>query len=232
MQELHHHMIHHQPVIQQSAGYSHLHMYVQRNFIDPTRLFWTSIPIAGIPLYSRIRDMPVLAVILMPTRQATSLNMFMINYTWPNCQLVHKFKRVCCNLKASQTRQDTNIWAWINCSTVLTTCSTTHINFSQSIADSPSDTAQYYTRIKDRHPRRNFLGVQSCGRDYLCPFTKPPLPQESRLTGSGSPNLMVLVEWNVPVERFMGAANCFHWICPWLYTCAVQTADPNWFWLL
>ena len=33
--------------------------------------------------------------------------------------------------------------------------------------------------------------------------------QESRLTGSGSPNLVVLVEWKVPVERFMGAANSF-----------------------
>ena len=41
-------------------------------------------------------------------------------------------------------------------------------------------------------------------------FTKPPLLQESRLTGGGSPNLMVLVEWKVPVEGFMGAANCFH----------------------
>ena len=45
---------------------------------------------------------------------------------------------------------------------------------------------------------------------YLQPFTKPPLLQESRLTGGGSPNLVVLVEWNVPVERFTGAANCFH----------------------
>ena len=43
-----------------------------------------------------------------------------------------------------------------------------------------------------------------------CSFTKPPLLQESRLTGGGSPNLVVLVEWKVPVERFMGAANCFH----------------------
>ena len=41
-------------------------------------------------------------------------------------------------------------------------------------------------------------------------FTKPPLLQESRLTGGGSPNLLVLLEWKVPVERFMGAANCFH----------------------
>ena len=57
------------------------------------------------------------------------------------------------------------------------------------------------------------------------PFTKPPLLQESRLTGGGSPNLKVLVEWKVPVEGFMGAANCFHWIHPWLYTYAAQTAD-------
>ena len=64
------------------------------------------------------------------------------------------------------------------------------------------------------------------------PFTKPPLLQESRLTGSGSPNLMVLVEWNVPVERFMGAANSVFRIYPGLYTCTVQTADPNWFLLL
>ena len=41
-------------------------------------------------------------------------------------------------------------------------------------------------------------------------ITKPPLLQESRLTGGGSPNLVVLVEWKVPVERFMGAANYFH----------------------
>ena len=58
-------------------------------------------------------------------------------------------------------------------------------------------------------------------------FTKPPLLQESRLTGGGSPNLVVLVEWKVPVERFMGAANCLHWIHPWLYTWTEQTADPN-----
>ena len=67
---------------------------------------------------------------------------------------------------------------------------------------------------------------------WILPFTKPPLLQESRLTGGGSPNLVVLVEWKVPVERFMGAANCFHWFYLWLYTCAVQTADWNWFWLL
>ena len=30
----------------------------------------------------------------------------------------------------------------------------------------------------------------------------------------------------------MGAANSAHWFHPWLYTCSVQTADPNWFWLL
>ena len=41
-------------------------------------------------------------------------------------------------------------------------------------------------------------------------ITKPPLLQESRLTGGGSPNLVVLVEWKVPVERFMGAANSVH----------------------
>ena len=41
-------------------------------------------------------------------------------------------------------------------------------------------------------------------------FTNLPLLQESRLTGGGSPNLVVLVEWKVPVERFMGAANSFH----------------------
>ena len=47
-------------------------------------------------------------------------------------------------------------------------------------------------------------------RQLMEAFTKPPLLQESRLTGGGSPNLMVLVEWKVPVEGFMGAANCFH----------------------
>ena len=102
---------------------------------------------------------------------------------------------------------------------VLTTYSTTHINFSPSNRDSPSDTAQYYTRIKDRHPWQNFLGVKSCGRDYLCTFTKPPLPKRVgslaaalliSWSGGGSPDLMVLVVWKVPVEGSMGAANCFH----------------------
>ena len=41
-------------------------------------------------------------------------------------------------------------------------------------------------------------------------FTKPPLLQESRLTGGGSPNLVGLVERKGPVERFMGVANIFH----------------------
>ena len=41
-------------------------------------------------------------------------------------------------------------------------------------------------------------------------FTKPPLLQESRLTGGGSPNLVGLVEWKIPVERRMGATNSFH----------------------
>ena len=41
-------------------------------------------------------------------------------------------------------------------------------------------------------------------------FTKPPLLQESRLTGGGSPKLVGLVEWKVPVEWEMGAANSFH----------------------
>ena len=59
------------------------------------------------------------------------------------------------------------------------------------------------------------------------PFTKPPLLQESRLTGGGSPNIMVLVEWKVPVERFLGAANCFHWIHPWLYTCQGCHSETN-----
>ena len=39
---------------------------------------------------------------------------------------------------------------------------------------------------------------------------------------------MDLVEWKVPVERKVGAANCFQPFYLWLYTCAVQTADPNW----
>ena len=39
-------------------------------------------------------------------------------------------------------------------------------------------------------------------------FTKLPLLQESRLTG-GSPNLVDLVVWTVPVERKVGAANSF-----------------------
>ena len=46
--------------------------------------------------------------------------------------------------------------------------------------------------------------------ELVGPFTKPPILQESRLTGGSSPNLVVLVEWKIPVEGFMGAANCFH----------------------
>ena len=30
----------------------------------------------------------------------------------------------------------------------------------------------------------------------------------------------------------MGAANNVHWFHPWLYTCTVQTADPNWFYFV
>ena len=52
--------------------------------------------------------------------------------------------------------------------------------------------------------------TQPCCVNQGARFTKPPLLQESRLTGGGSPNLVVLVEWKVPVERFMGAANYFH----------------------
>ena len=40
-----------------------------------------------------------------------------------------------------------------------------------------------------------------------------PTP-ESRLTGGGSPNLVDLIERNVPVERKMGAANSFHSFYP------------------
>ena len=40
--------------------------------------------------------------------------------------------------------------------------------------------------------------------------TKPPLLQESRLSGGGSPNLVDLVERKVPVERKRGAANSFY----------------------
>ena len=39
------------------------------------------------------------------------------------------------------------------------------------------------------------------------PFTKPPLIQESRLTGGNFPDLEDLVERKVPVDREMGAAN-------------------------
>ena len=59
----------------------------------------------------------------------------------------------------------------------------------------------------------------NCTVYAICAITKPPLLQGSRLIGGGSPNLM-------------GAANGFHWFDPWLYTCNVQTADLNWFWLL
>ena len=58
-------------------------------------------------------------------------------------------------------------------------------------------------------------------------FTKPPLLQESRLTGGGSPNWVDLVERKVPVERKKGATNSFHSFYPWLYTCIVQAADQT-----
>ena len=64
--------------------------------------------------------------------------------------------------------------------------------------------------------------AQTVCEEQFPSFTKPPLLQESRLTSGGSPNLVVLVEWKVPVEGFMGAANSFHWFHPWLYTCAVK----------
>ena len=38
-------------------------------------------------------------------------------------------------------------------------------------------------------------------------FTKPPLLQESRLNGGGSPNLVDLVERKVPVKREIVAIN-------------------------
>ena len=52
---------------------------------------------------------------------------------------------------------------------------------------------------------------EAAGDEEPCQaFTKPPLLQESRLTGGGSPNLVGLVEWKVPVEWEIGAANSFH----------------------
>ena len=67
------------------------------------------------------------------------------------------------------------------------------------------------------------------GCDELHSFTKPPLLQESRLTGGGSPNLGDHVEFDGPVEWKVGASrlyNCaavapiFH--CAGLYTIQVH----------
>ena len=38
-----------------------------------------------------------------------------------------------------------------------------------------------------------------------------------------------LVERKIPVEKKIGAANSFHWLHPWLSTCAVLKVYPNWF---
>ena len=46
-------------------------------------------------------------------------------------------------------------------------------------------------------------------KDLPDAITKPPLLQRSRLTGGGSPNLVGLRE-EIPVERFIGAANSAH----------------------
>ena len=45
-------------------------------------------------------------------------------------------------------------------------------------------------------------------RDFMVglAFTKPPLLQENMLTGGGSPNLEVHIEWKVPVDS-AGTAN-------------------------
>ena len=59
----------------------------------------------------------------------------------------------------------------------------------------------------------SFRGVKPVQTGFVRPmFLDAPihLLQESRLTGDGSPVLVVLVEWKVPLERFMGAASCFH----------------------
>ena len=70
------------------------------------------------------------------------------------------------------------------------------------------EAVQYVRLGKVRHPLAPTKPLLRSNRAGT--FTKPPLLQESRLTGGGSPNLVVLVEWKVLVERFMGAANCFH----------------------
>ena len=56
----------------------------------------------------------------------------------------------------------------------------------------------------------------------LLSFTKPPLLQESKLTGSGSPNLVDLVE--DPVKWKMEALNLFY---PWLSISVVQLTNLN-----
>ena len=42
-------------------------------------------------------------------------------------------------------------------------------------------------------------------------FTKPPILQESRLIANGSHNLLVLVEWKIPVKCKLGAAKKFYY---------------------
>ena len=44
----------------------------------------------------------------------------------------------------------------------------------------------------------------------------------------GSPNLVDLVEWKVPIEKKMGGRNTFHSFHPGLYTCAIFTESANW----
>ena len=62
---------------------------------------------------------------------------------------------------------------------------------------------------QNRKKERKSLGATVL-KQPLEQFTKPPLLQESRLTGGESPNLVGLVEREGPVERFIGAANIFH----------------------
>ena len=64
-----------------------------------------------------------------------------------------------------------------------------------------------------------FTGLVKSG-----PITKPPLPQECRLTSAGgSCNLVVLVEWKVPVEWINIKYIELYLVYLWLYTFTLIT---------
>ena len=58
--------------------------------------------------------------------------------------------------------------------------------------------------------RDNQLLVPADSPQVAQSFTKPPLLQENWLTNGGSPNLVDLIVWKVPLEWKLGAAKLFH----------------------